>query len=116
MIIIQLALCSTAAFSFLIFISAFVGWRIRSLLVGRSADPEIREAIDAIINEQDGIERVFNTITIQFGPDTMLAAKVKMRRGIDIETAIENINALERKLKARIPNLKWSFIEPDVMD
>ncbi len=100
----------------LIFISAFVAWRIRSLLVGRSADPEIRQAIDTIMREQDGIESVFNTITIQFGPDTMLAAKVKMRPGIDIETAIEYINALERKLKARIPNLRWSFIEPDVMD
>ena len=99
-----------------IFISAFVAWRIRSLLVGRSADPEIQEAIDKIISEQDGIERVFNTITIQFGPDTMLAAKIKMRSGIDIETAVENINALERKLKARIPNLKWSFIEPDIID
>ena len=100
----------------LIFISAFVAGRVRSLLVGRSADPEIQEAINKIIGEQDGIEFVFNTITIQFGPDTMLAAKIKMRSGIDIETAVENINALERKLKSRIPNLKWSFIEPDITD
>jgi divalent metal cation (Fe/Co/Zn/Cd) transporter len=100
----------------LIFISAFVAGRVRSLLVGRSADPEIQEAINKIIGEQDGIEFVFNTITIQFGPDTMLAAKIKMRSGIDIETAVENINALERKLKSRVPNLKWSFIEPDITD
>lgn len=100
----------------LIFISTFIAWRIRSLLVGRSADPEIQAAIDNIIGDQDGIVHVFNTITIQFGPDTMLAAKVKMRPGIDIETAVEHINALERDLKARIPDLKWSFIEPDVED
>jgi len=100
----------------LITISIFVAWRIRSLLVGRSADPEIQEAIDTIIQEQNGIEFVFNTITLQLGPDTMLAAKLKMNSELTIEEAVASINALERKLKARIPKLKWCFIEPDVKD
>ena len=100
----------------LIFISVFIGWRIRSLLVGRSADPDIQEAIDVIIAEQEAIEMCFNTITIQFGPDTMLAAKIKMRPGLTIDKAVASINALERELKARIPKLKWCFIEPDVKD
>ena len=100
----------------LLVISAFIGWRIRALLVGRSADPEIQEAIDQIIAEQENIEHVFNTITIQYGPDTMLAAKIKMKDGLTIEVAVDNINALERELKERIPNLKWCFIEPDIVD
>lgn len=100
----------------LIVISAFIAWRIRSLLVGRSADPDIQEAIDQIIAEQETIEICFNTITMQFGPDTMLAAKVKMRSGQSIGEAVASINALERELKARVPNLKWCFIEPDVDD
>ena len=100
----------------LLVISVFVAWRVKSLLVGRSADPEIQEAIDAIISDQKGIEGVFNTITIQFGPDTMLAVKVKMNPGLNINEAIVHINALERELKARIPKLKWCFVEPDVAD
>jgi divalent metal cation (Fe/Co/Zn/Cd) transporter len=100
----------------LIVISVFVGWRVRALLVGRSADPDIQEAINAIIAEQDAIEHVFKTITVQFGPDTMLAAKIKMRSGQSIDEAVQNINALERELKARVPKLKWCFIEPDVAD
>jgi divalent metal cation (Fe/Co/Zn/Cd) transporter len=100
----------------LIVISIFVALRIRSLLVGRSADPEIQEAIDEIIHEHEAIEHVFNTITIQYGPDTMLAVKLKMRSGLTIDAAVEIINALERELKARIPKLKWCFIEPDVAD
>jgi cation diffusion facilitator family transporter len=100
----------------LIVISAFVAWRIRSLLVGRSADPDIQEAIDAIIAEHEAIEFCFNTITIQFGPDTMLAAKIKMRSGQSIDQAVASINALERELKARVPKLKWCFVEPDVAD
>ena len=100
----------------LIVISAFIAWRIRSLLVGRSADPDIQEAIDEIIAAQESIEICFNTITVQFGPDTMLAAKIKMRSGQSIGEAVASINALERELKARVPNLKWCFIEPDVAD
>lgn len=100
----------------LLVISGFIAWRVKSLLVGRSADPEIQKIIDDIICEQEGIECVFNTITIQFGPDTMLAAKVKMTTGIDIDTAVASINALERALDERVPNLTWCFIEPDISD
>jgi cation diffusion facilitator family transporter len=100
----------------LIIISVFIAWRIKALLVGRSADPEIQEAIDGILAEQASIEHVFRTITVQFGPDTMLAAKIKIRPGIDIDTAVASINELERQLKERIPNLRWCFIEPDVRD
>lgn len=100
----------------LLIISAFIAWRIKSLLVGRSADPEIQETIDEIIAGHPGIDKVFNTITIQFGPDTMLAAKVKMHDGMDIEAAVTEINAMERELRERIPNLTWCFVEPDVTD
>ena len=100
----------------LIIVSIFVATRVRSLLVGRSADPMIQEAIEEIIGQEPDIEKVFNTITMQFGPDTMLAAKIKMRSGLDIDAAIDSINALERRLKDEIPNLQWCFIEPDVVD
>ncbi|MDH5240219.1 MAG: cation diffusion facilitator family transporter, partial [Gammaproteobacteria bacterium] len=49
----------------LIVISAFVASRVKSLLVGRSADPDIQDAIAAIIESQEGIESVFKTITMQ---------------------------------------------------
>ena len=110
------ALGSICIGTILIVISAFIAWRIRSLLVGRSADPDIQAAIDDIIAEQEEIERVFNTITMQFGPDTMLAAKIKMRDDMTINAAVASINLLERELKNRVPNLKWCFIEPDVDD
>ena len=100
----------------LIIISVFLTLRVRSLLVGRSADPEIQEAIAEIIQQDDDIVEVFNVITMQFGPDTMLAAKVRMKSGIDVDTVIAGINELERELKRKIPALKWCFIEPDSED
>jgi cation diffusion facilitator family transporter len=100
----------------LLVISIFIASRVRSLLVGRSADPEIQATIDDIINGREGIKRVFNTITVQFGPDTMLAVKVEMCPGMSIEVAVQHINDMELELKARVPNLRWVFIEPDVAD
>ena len=100
----------------LIVISVFLTLRVQSLLVGRSADPLIRQAIDKVIRDDEDIEQVFNTITMQMGPYTMLAAKIKLKSGIDIDTAVDDINNLEVRLKEEIPNLKWCFIEPDVID
>ena len=100
----------------LIVISGFLSARVRSLLVGRSADPIIREAIDQVIADDDAVVELLNTITIQFGPDTMLAAKIRMRPDVSLSSAIRSINTLERRLKRKIPTLKWCFIEPDDAD
>ncbi len=100
----------------LLTISVFLVVRVQSLLVGRSADPQTRKMIADIIREEPDIEEVFNTVTMQFGPDTMLAAKIRLKAGIDIETAVALINSLERELKVGIPELRWCFIEPDTED
>jgi cation diffusion facilitator family transporter len=100
----------------LIVISGFLSLRVRSLLVGQSADPVIQEMIANIIADDPDIENVFNTITLQLGPDTMLAAKIKLRPGISIESAVAIINNLETRLKEGVPGLKWSFVEPDTED
>jgi len=100
----------------LVVISVLLSIRVGSLLVGQSADPEIRDVIDAIIRDTPEIERVFRTITMQFGPDTMLAAKIKLRSEVSLTDAVATINALERRLKAEVSGLRWCFIEPDVVD
>jgi cation diffusion facilitator family transporter len=100
----------------LLVVSVFVAIRVRSLLVGRSADPEIQAAIDHVLAQEQDIEKVFNTITMQFGPDTMLAVKVKIKSGLSIDDAVRSINRLERRLKEEIPNLEWCFVEPDIAD
>ena len=46
----------------------------------------------------------------------MLAAKIRMRPDLNIDAAVERINALERRIKERFPEIGWCFIEPDVTD
>jgi len=98
----------------LISIALFVAVRIKALIVGRSADPEVQSAINAIISKDDAIDSVLNIITVQFGPHIMLAAKVRMYPGIPIEQAVVRLNGLERKIKQGQPEIRWCFLEPDI--
>ena len=98
----------------LIIISIFIGWRIKALIIGRSAEPDLVELIDSIIKEDDSIEKLLNTITMQFGPDIMLAAKLKMKTGLSIEETVKQINELEDEIQRQVPTVKWCFIEPDM--
>ncbi|MCB1744556.1 MAG: cation diffusion facilitator family transporter [Gammaproteobacteria bacterium] len=100
----------------LIAISIFLGIRMYSLLVGRSADPDLDSLIDDLIGADDSIVEVFNTITVRLGPDVMLAAKVRMQAGLSCNAAVDCINSLERRIKQALPEVRWIFMEPDVAD
>ena len=100
----------------LIIVSVFVALRIKSLIVGRSAEPDLKALIEKIIAADPDIDCLLNTITLQMGPKFMLAAKIKMRSGLSIEEAVDRINALERKLKSEVPEIGWCFMEPDCRD
>lgn len=98
----------------LLIVSFFLILRMKSLLIGKSADPEIQAIIDAQIASDPNIEKVLNSITIQVGPYIMLAAKIKMAGSMDIESTCKAINTMEQNLKQAVPDVKWSFIEPDI--
>jgi cation diffusion facilitator family transporter len=100
----------------LIVVSIFVAIRIKSLIVGKSAEPDLKALIEKIIDADPDIDCLLNTITLQMGPKFMLAAKIKMRSGLSIEEAVERINDLEIKLKSAVPEIGWCFMEPDCKD
>lgn len=100
----------------LIVVATFVGIRVQSLLLGRSADPDIAQAIEQFISADPDIETVFNVITLQMGQKIMLAAKILMRPDLTVTNASNKINTLETKLKDRFPEIGWCFIEPDNTD
>jgi divalent metal cation (Fe/Co/Zn/Cd) transporter len=100
----------------LVIVSVFVALRIRELLIGKSAEPQLREEINKLIQGDPGIERVFNIITVQMGPQVLLAAKIKLRSDQSITEAVININSLEKRLKQNHPEIAWIFMEPDITD
>ncbi len=100
----------------LIIVSVFVALRIRSLIIGKSAEPELQAEIDELISDDPLVEKVFNIITIQFGSSVMLAAKFRVRGDMSVAEAVTKINKLERRLKHNHPEIEWCFMEPDFYD
>jgi cation diffusion facilitator family transporter len=100
----------------LVCVSIFVAVRIKGLIVGRSAEEDLQEALKAEIAADPDIEELYRAITLQMGPQVMLAIKVRMRAGLSLDTAIDRLNALEQRIKAKFPEVAWCFVEPDVAD
>lgn len=100
----------------LIAVAIFISLRIRTLLIGKSAEPELVRRIDELIASDPAIERLLNTITLQMGPKVVLAAKIRMQPGLTIETAVDRINQLELRIKEAFPVVGWCFVEPDLTD
>lgn len=100
----------------LVSVALFVASRVAKLLIGRSADPGIAAIVAQEVRDDPEFLEVFHLITIQVGPQVMLAAKLRMRSGLGLDEACQMINALEVRLHARIPELGWLFMEPDLED
>jgi cation diffusion facilitator family transporter len=100
----------------LVCVSVFVAVRIKGLIVGRSAEEDLQQALRAEVAANPDIEELLNAITMQLGPDVMLALKIRMRAGLSLDAAVESINSLEKRIKTKFPEVAWCFVEPDVAD
>ncbi len=100
----------------LVCVSIFVAVRIKGLIVGRSAEDDLQQALKTQIAAEPGIEHLYRAITLQLGPQVMLAVKVRMKSGLSIEEAVACLNRLERNVKANFPEVAWCFVEPDDAD
>ncbi|HST27167.1 MAG TPA: cation diffusion facilitator family transporter [Rudaea sp.] len=97
-------------------VAVFVAREVVSLLVGQSVEPALRVELEAFVRAQPEVEHLFNLITLQLGPDVMVATKAKMRGELSGAELIDAINRVEAAMKARFPEIRWSFFEPDVCD
>jgi cation diffusion facilitator family transporter len=109
------AIGSIAIGLILLIVSFFLIIRMKDLLIGKSADPEIETAIRRYLETDPMIETILNIITVQIGPYIMLAGKIRLKKGIEITEACRAINRMESNLKREIPQIRWSFMEPDII-
>lgn len=100
----------------LVIVAVAVAIEVKALLIGQGVEPRRREALVAFINARPEVDVVLNLITLQMGPDVMVAVKARMSPAPDQSALIEAINAVERAMKTEFPDIRWSFFEPDVAD
>lgn len=100
----------------LVVVSGFVAVKVKSLLIGQSADEAVRQEIKSFLESRAEVEVVYNLITLQLGPKIMVAVKARMSETDGAEQLIENINRCEDALRKAMPEIQWIFFEPDLKD
>jgi len=100
----------------LVVVAVFLAVEIKSLLIGESADPEINAAANLIATEHPLFERVLWLVAVQQGPgEVMVSVKVKCVPDLTTTQVARAINELEAELRRRRPEVRWVFVEPDLV-
>lgn len=98
-------------------VATFLGREVKSLLVGEAADASLVKVCEELAELDPNVDKVLRVLTLQQGPgEIVIAMKLKMRDGMVTNELVEAINEYERALKRRVPEVRWSFIEPDNAD
>lgn len=98
----------------LMVIASLVGREVKSMIIGESASPEVRRAIEAHLKARTEIRSIINLITLQWGRHVVVAVQAEM---IDYESGramVDAINIVEADLQETFPQVRWVFFEPDV--
>ena len=100
----------------LICVAVFLSCEIKSLLTGEAADPGVFSALQECVAEDPRLAALLKCVALQQGPgEVLVAAKVRLQDTLSGTQIVEAINALEKRLKARRSDVKWLFVEPDVV-
>ena len=100
----------------LIVIAFFIAVEVKDLLIGQSVDPSKLAQMRQYLDERPEVEEVFNLLTMQFGPDAMVAVKARMAPTGSETEMIRVINQVESDFRTRFGSVKWLFFEPDIHD
>jgi cation diffusion facilitator family transporter len=101
----------------LVGVATFLAREVKSLLVGEAADASLTNVVEELVELDPNVDKLLRVLTLQQGPgEIVVAMKLKMRGGMQTDELVEAINQFERDLKRRIPEVRWSFIEPDNAD
>jgi len=101
----------------LVVISAVLSQRMRSLLIGESADNATLRRIEAALEREPLIERMIHLRTMHLGPDQLLiAAKVAVTGNETMAHVAAAINRAEARVREELAYECFIFLEPDVYD
>jgi divalent metal cation (Fe/Co/Zn/Cd) transporter len=98
----------------LMVIAWLVAREVKSMIVGESAGPEVRGAIEAHLRARSEIRSIINMITLQWGRHVVVAVQAEMIDYASGRAMVDAINEIEADLQAAFPQVRWVFFEPDV--
>lgn len=100
----------------LVVVAVLLAVEVKALLIGQGVEPQRRAELMAFLEARPEVDKVLNLITLQMGPDVMVAVKALMAPTDSARGLIDAINTVEKAMKDRFDDVRWSFFEPDVTD
>ena len=110
------ALGTVAIGVLLLVVAVLLAIEVKALLIGQGVEPRRRAELLRFLESRPEIADVLNLITLQMGPDVMVAVKARMQPAASDRALIDAINTVEAAMKAQFDDIRWSFFEPDVVD
>lgn len=99
----------------LVLVALFLAVEVKALLLGEAADPTVAEAVRAELASDEKLVELLSLLTLQQGPGQILvAAKVRIHKSLDADEVCAAINAFEERVRVRVPDVKWCYVEPDI--
>ncbi|HET6432204.1 cation diffusion facilitator family transporter [Dyella sp.] len=100
----------------LLVVAVLLAVEVKALLIGQGVEPRRRAELLTFLKSRPEVADVLNLITLQMGPDVMVAVKARMEPTSSDRGLIEAINTVEAAMKAEFEDIRWSFFEPDLTD
>ncbi|OOG56838.1 cation diffusion facilitator family transporter [Rhodanobacter sp. C03] len=100
----------------LIVVAILVAIEVKALLIGQGMEPRRRDELMNFLKSRPEVAEVLNLITLQMGPDVMVAVKARMQPVASDRALIDAINSVEAAMKVEFDDVRWSFFEPDIAD
>ena len=107
------ALGSIAVGALLVIVAIAIIIEIKAMIVGESAEPALRRAIEAHVAARPEVKRVIRIITLQWGSQVIVAVRAEMAPVDSAYDLISAINRAEASLQQAFPQAAWVFFEPD---
>ncbi len=98
----------------LVVIAVFVAIEVKAMLVGQGIDPRRQQEMQAFLETRPEIAGVISLLTLQLGDEALVSLQVAMHEGTELHGVARAIDAVEQALKARFPEVRWTFVEPDL--
>ena len=107
----------TIAIGILLVVIAFLlAIEVKDLLIGQGVEIHISDRMRKFLLERPEVDKIYNLLTLQLGPDAMVAVKARMKPTGSENDLLDAINRVEREFRIAFPMAKWLFFEPDNRD
>jgi len=100
----------------LVVVAVLLAIEVKALLIGQGVERHVRKRMQEFLQQRSEIDELYNFLSLQMGPDAMIAVKARMRPTGSEDELINAINRVEREFREAFPMTTWLFFEPDNTD